>query len=576
MDNLDFYIKIFENSSDGLFLVKQDSKLVFVNERCTELTGLDINKILEDQETFLSHFNFDNGAEIEHITEITAADNSKRRLQYSFVRQGRKNDYILVKLESHESKELAPWTGNIYKHLYRNLSDPVVSFDIKGNIVTANPAVTTLLGWTEDAISSASELYESDDSFLHRVRELVCSKGELTQTVALKTSAGGTKKFYETVWPHFDKKYNLSGYTSHFNDLSKEELLKAQLESSQTNYNRLFEHFASSIVIVDELGTILNMNTAAENLYGYKRVDVLGEGYDRIFSCGEGRPSITELITLARSNGSKYVEIGVPRKRKNGEQLYTYVTYYIVDLSGEEMFALFILEKDLTTRIKLEKQLEDSFYQIKETQAAAIMGFAKLTEFRDHCTGEHLERIKKYTRILAGALRKLPEYSSYISEDYIEDLSMSSILHDIGKVGIEDSILLKAGSLSEKEFETMKNHSRMGGDALSVIDRDVGYESFLTIGKEVASYHHEKWDGTGYPEGLSGRAIPLSARIVALADVYDALISERPYKHAFTHEEALNTIVDEKGTHFDPDIVEAFVMCSEEFKEICLGASSES
>jgi PAS domain S-box-containing protein len=567
-DNLDFYIRIFENSADGLFLINDAGKIKFVNERCTELVGRDVSDILSNQDDFLSNFRFDNGGSIEHSVSLNGSDNNERRLKYSYIRQGGKSESFLVKIQENEEQEVAPWKGNVYKHLYYNLPDPVVSFDIKGNIVTANPAVTKLLGWAKSDISSAADLYVEKYSFILRIRELISSKGCLSQVTALKTSDGIARKFYETIWPHLDEKHELSGYTAHFNDLSKENLLKAQLEVSQTNYTRLFENFTSSIVIVDEVGRIVNMNSAAESLYGYSRVDALSEDYDKYFATGAGRPTILELIELTRANGGKYIEIGVPRKKKNGEQLYTYVTYYIVDLSREGMFALFVLEKDLTARINLEKELEDSYYQIKETQAAAIMGFAKLTEFRDHCTGEHLDRIKVYTKLLATELKKLPEYSSYITDEYIEDLSMSSILHDIGKVGIEDSILLKAGKLSSEEFETMKKHSVMGGHALSVIDDDVGHKSFLTIGKEVASYHHEKWNGKGYPEGLKGRDIPLSARIVALADVYDALISERPYKHAFTHEDAVKMIVDEKGVHFDPDIVDAFIGCNLQFREI--------
>lgn len=568
LNNLDFYIRIFENSADGLFIVNSDGKIKFVNERCTELVGKEITEILENQEDFISNFSFDNGSTIEHSVLIDDGSDKPRKLKYSFIKQGDEEEYLVVKLQKWEETELAPWAGNVYKHLYYNLPDPVVSFDIKGRIVTANPAVTRRIGWTKTSIKKASELYVDKDSFIFRVRELISSKGTISQVTNLRTSSGESRKFYETIWPHFDEKHELSGYTAHFNDLSKEELLKAQLEVSQTNYNRLFENFTSSIVIVDEIGQIVNMNSAAEALYGYSRVDVLGEDYNNYFTTGSGRPTIVELIKLTRANGGKYIEIGVPRTRKDGEQLYTYVTYYMVDLSGEGMFALFVLEKDLTTRIHLEKQLEDSVYQIKETQAAAIMGFAKLTEFRDHCTGEHLDRIKVYTRLLATELKKLPEYTSYITDEYIEDLSMSSILHDIGKVGIEDSILLKAGKLSEEEFEVMKNHAIMGGHALSVIDDDVGHKSFLTIGKEVASFHHEKWNGKGYPEGLKGRDIPLSARIVALADVYDALISERPYKHAFSHKDAVKMIIEEKGEHFDPDIVDAFIGCSDKFREI--------
>ena len=566
--NWDFYLKIFENSSVGLFLVNQEGRVKFVNERCTELTGWNIDEILENQEEFLSFFPFDNGSALEHSTTIISFEGQRRRLKYTFARQGENLDSTLVNVENYEASELAPWTGDVHRHLYNNLPDPVISFDIKGNIVSVNPSVTRSLGWKQDELSKATELYVEKEAFLHRIRELIISKKQLKQQVELHCSNGSKKRFYETLWPHFDKKFELSGFTGYFQDLSREELLKSQLNASQTNYNRLFENFASSIVIVDEAGNVVNMNSAAEELYGWTRDELLGVSYDEYFTAGKERPGIIELTKLAADNGGKYIEIGVPRNNKDGEQMYTYVTYYIIDLSGDGMFALFVLEKDLTTRIRLEKQLEDSVYQVKETQAAAIMGFAKLTEFRDHCTGEHLDRIKMYTKILAQALKHQPEYAHYISNEYIEDLSMSSILHDIGKVGIEDSILLKAGRLTKEEFEVMKNHSSMGGDALTVIDNNLGYKSFLTIGKEVASYHHERWDGSGYPEGLKGKEIPLSARIVALADVYDALISDRPYKKALSHEEASRMIESEKGSHFDPDVVDAFLLCKDDFKSI--------
>ena len=567
-DNWDFYIKIFENSSEGLFLVNQSGRIKFVNERCTELTGWSIHEILENQEEFLSFFNFDNGSDLEHSVVIPQTGGGEVKLRYAWDRQGAGSSITVVNLEPVTDVELQPWTGDVYRHLYNNLPDPVVSFDLKGNVVGFNPAMTRLLGWTPDKLKKSTKLYSENSAFMYRVRELIISKKQLRQPVDLLCRDGAVKRFHETIWPHFDRKFDLTGFTAYFQDLSREELLKAQLSASQSNYDRLFEHFASSIVIVDEAGNVVNMNSAAESLYGWTRSELLGETYDDHFSAGRDRPGIIEITELAAKNGGKYIEIGVPRRTKNGDQLYTYVTYYIVDLSGEGMFALFVLEKDLTTRVKLEKQLEESIYQVKETQAAAIMGFAKLTEFRDHCTGEHLERIKSYTRVLARTLKNLPEYNNYISNEYIEDLSMSSILHDIGKVGIEDSILLKAGKLTEDEFETMKRHSLMGGDALTVIDNNLGYKSFLTIGKEVASYHHERWDGTGYPDGLKGKEIPLSARIVALADVYDALISERPYKQALSHEEAAEMILKERGTHFDPDVVDAFLICKNQFRII--------
>ncbi|HOV63724.1 MAG TPA: HD domain-containing phosphohydrolase, partial [Spirochaetia bacterium] len=201
---------------------------------------------------------------------------------------------------------------------------------------------------------------------------------------------------------------------------------------------------------------------------------------------------------------------------------------------------------------------------------AAILGFSKLTEYRDKTTGKHLERIREYTRLMALSLKDIPEYSQYITDEYLEDLTLSSTLHDVGKVGIEDSILLKSGKLTPDEFERIKTHSLLGGEALGDVDKQLKQKSFLTMGKQIAYYHHERWDGTGYPNGLKGKDIPLSARIVAIADVYDALTSDRPYKKAFTHEEAVKTIQEESGKQFDPDIVDAFTKNHEAFRRIKL------
>jgi response regulator RpfG family c-di-GMP phosphodiesterase len=170
--------------------------------------------------------------------------------------------------------------------------------------------------------------------------------------------------------------------------------------------------------------------------------------------------------------------------------------------------------------------------------------------------------------VLATGLAKLPKYANYITPDYIEDLCLSSVLHDVGKVGIEDAILMKPGKLTPEEFERIKQHAALGGDALRAMDKEITFQSFLTIGKEIASFHHERWDGAGYPTGRRSDQIPLSARIVALPDVYDALTSKRSYKDPISHEEAMKIIASERGTHFDPDVVDVFLAEQETFQRI--------
>lgn len=227
-----------------------------------------------------------------------------------------------------------------------------------------------------------------------------------------------------------------------------------------------------------------------------------------------------------------------------------------------------VLFHEIQTRKGLETSLLQSHENFKNSRIALILGLAKLAEYRDTDTGTHLERIQEYVKILAEDLASLPQYQSYISPDYIEDIHQSSILHDIGKVGIRDAILLKPGKLTASEFDIMKTHTLIGGDAIAEMAAKVKSRSFLTLAKDIAYYHHERWDGSGYPSGLRGEDIPLSARIVSIADVYDALTSARPYKPAFSHEKAVKLIVEGKGNQFDPDLVDAFLRQAETIRAL--------
>ena len=218
----------------------------------------------------------------------------------------------------------------------------------------------------------------------------------------------------------------------------------------------------------------------------------------------------------------------------------------------------------------LEQKVKERTKEIEDTQDATIIGLAKLAEYRDPDTGAHLERIRNYCRLIAQELATREKFKGIIDEKYIDLIYKSSPLHDIGKVGIPDNILLKADRLTPEEFEIMKRHAVIGGDAITAAENRLGANkgSFLTMGKEIAYCHHEKFDGSGYPYGFKGDKIPLSARIMALADVYDALTNKRVYKEAWIHKDTREIIIKNSGKHFDPDIVEAFLRMEGEFIKI--------
>lgn len=234
-------------------------------------------------------------------------------------------------------------------------------------------------------------------------------------------------------------------------------------------------------------------------------------------------------------------------------------SFYTIEAQARDLMDM---NRSLNREVEMRKQLEislvESHDEFKNSRIALILGLAKLAEYRDTDTGTHLERIREYVKIIATELSRTPGYAGYITDDYIQDIYHSSVLHDIGKIGIADAILLKPDKLTPKEFEIMKSHTVIGGDAITDVAAKVKQRSFLTLAKDIAYYHHERWDGAGYPKGLARTEIPLSARITSLADVYDALTSERPYKKAFSHETALAVIKEGCGGQFDPDVAEAF------------------
>ena len=219
----------------------------------------------------------------------------------------------------------------------------------------------------------------------------------------------------------------------------------------------------------------------------------------------------------------------------------------------------------------LEAEVGRRTQELQAIQDVTILMLASLAETRDNETGNHIRRTQNYVRRMCEALRTHPRFAAFLDDQVIDLLYKSAPLHDIGKVGVPDRILLKPGRLTPEEFEVMKTHTTLGRDAIVRAEAQLGLQvDFLQFAKEIAYSHQEKWDGSGYPEGLKGDEIPISARLMALADVYDALISRRVYKPAMAHEQALEIIQAGRASHFDPDVVDAFMGCHEDFRQIAL------
>ncbi|MEN8173287.1 MAG: HD domain-containing phosphohydrolase, partial [Chloroflexota bacterium] len=219
-------------------------------------------------------------------------------------------------------------------------------------------------------------------------------------------------------------------------------------------------------------------------------------------------------------------------------------------------------------QLHLEELVEEKIKELSASQMSTIFALAKLAESRDDETGKHIERVRLYAKIMVDELKNHHRFKRFIDAQFIENIYHATPLHDIGKVGIRDDILLKPGKLTDEEFETMKSHTILGAETLEFVRAQYPNNNFINMGIAIARSHHESWDGSGYPDGLSGDDIPLSARIMTIADEYDALRSARPYKQTYSHEQCVEIIMAQKGIHFDPDIADTFFRIQDLFREV--------
>ena len=274
------------------------------------------------------------------------------------------------------------------------------------------------------------------------------------------------------------------------------------------------------------------------------------------------------FIIVHRSEAALEKDIATVLSGLSGVSVTTLVwTTALMGICGYMATGRFCDEVDLERSKAMMEALRQR-QNLVRTRDAVIFGLAKLTESRDPETGDHLDRISMYATTLATALMNHPDFKDTVTPSFVRLIGISAALHDIGKVGVEDKILLKPGKLTACERAMMEDHSRIGAECLSEIERRLGRSNFLQMARDIAFSHHERWDGSGYPKGLRGEQIPLAARIVAIADVYDALVSRRVYKEPYPHDRCVATICEGSGTQFDSRIVETWLKVANRFRDI--------
>lgn len=329
------------------------------------------------------------------------------------------------------------------------------------------------------------------------------------------------------------------------------------------------------ILIVDDDEIALDILSAALDSSGYE-VETAGNGTAALARIEQG--DIRFVITdweMPQMNGLALCQ-AIRRKAASG---YVYVVLLTSNGSSQEIVEGmsagaddFVVKPFNHAELKARVRAGERVLAL-ETRDTLIFALAKLAESRDHETGMHLERVQRYSRRLAESLIDYQDNNTQVDTDFIRLVYQTSPLHDIGKVGVPDCVLQKPGKLTKEEFDVMKTHTTIGAQTLESALANYPHARFLQVARDIAKSHHERWDGTGYPEGLAGNAIPLAARIVAVADVYDALTSRRVYKEAFSHKVAYDIITGDSGKHFDPRVVAAFVELEQDFLDIrsCFG-----
>jgi len=420
-----------------------------------------------------------------------------------------------------------------------NAPDAILITDKDGKYTQVNPAAAAMLGYTREELTSlgiADITPEEDREATEQGFKLLAENGrESRKTVLLKKNGDLVNVLLEAVaLPE-------AQFMAFFKDITKEEALAGEKEQ----YYSAFQSTSQPIIISRADGSIITVNRAFTEMYGYVREEVVGQnprilnpGKDVYFNLGYTEDEYAALFEglwkCVLDPSIRTWEGVVINRKKNGSLVWVNLIVNAVFGQTGKIASFIALPIDITNSRELEDRSRLQLYKT----------IADLAELRDDDTGNHMRRVGIFTRLIAKACG--------MNEKFCADIELFSPMHDIGKVGILDSILQAPRRLTPEEFEIMKTHALLGH---TIFREKKGFE----MAAELTLSHHEKFDGTGYPSGISGNDIPLSARITALADVYDALRSARPYKEPWTHEEALAEITAGSGNHFDPDLVDIFL-----------------
>lgn len=335
-------------------------------------------------------------------------------------------------------------------------------------------------------------------------------------------------------------------------------------QASEKRFRLLYESIADDVVLVSPQGAILQANATFQRHFGDPEG---GSLFDAISDEDRGK-----LQTMLSDIAEREIPVQACQLNlvtRTGSPIEMEISGVLLQRAGKAV-GIQLLMRDIGIRKQMEGMLIESLKKVRQTENAAILALAKLSEYRVIAAGNHLERVREYCREIAVELSGRAEFQKEITPAYIQNLYQGAILHDIGMVAIADDILTKTGDLTVQEQEILNKHTVLGGDVIKAMEKEAGGSGFLSLAKSIAYYHHEHWDGGGYPYGLRGREIPLAARIMALADAYEELTTAIDRNHAANHQQAMESIAARSGSQFDPDVVQAFVARQEEIDRIRL------